>query len=384
MDMDKKLPCMLIVEDDSDLRETLSDILTEEGYGVKTASDGKEALALAKKEKLPICLIDLRLPEIDGITVLEELKRINPEVYAIIMTAYASKDTAIETLKKGAYSYVEKPINIGELVAVIKSASDSYRLREEKARAEKELGRYMKELERANRDLEDYTSVVSHDLKVPLRSIQSFSMFLTEGYANTLDETGRKYLSEIRKAAERMGALIEDLLTLSRVGRQSTEVEAVDLNELLNEVKADLKARIEEHDGEIVVAKELPTISLPRVWIKALFTNLIDNGLKFNQSEKPRVEVDYEERGKEEGKGKGKGKDYLFRVKDNGIGIEEKNQSCIFNLFERLHSQSEYAGTGAGLAICKKIVEELEGVIWIESKIGEGSTFCFTIRSGQS
>jgi two-component system sensor histidine kinase/response regulator len=374
MDMDEKRSFILIVEDDAELRETLSDILSEEGYGVKTASDGKEALALAKKERFPICLVDLRLPEIDGIKVLEEIKRANPEAYAIIMTAYASKDTAIEALKTGAFSYVEKPINLGELVALVKSASDSYRLHEEKKRAEEELGRYMKELERANRDLEDYTSVVSHDLKAPLRTIQSFSMFLIEGYADTLDEVGQKYLGEIRKAAERMSALIEDLLTLSRVGRKFTEVEAIDLNELLNEVKADLKARIEERGGEVVVAKELPTISLPRVWIKELFTNLIDNGLKFNNSKKPWVEVSYEEREKREGEGE----EYLFKVKDNGIGIEEKYQSRIFKLFERLHSQSEYGGTGAGLAICKKIVEELGGVIWVESKTGEGSTFCFT------
>ena len=113
----------------------------------------------------------------------------------------------------------------------------------------------------------------------------------------------------------------------------------------------------------------MPTVSTQRVWMKQLLTNFINNGLKFNKSDKPRVEANCEEREK----------DYLFKVKDNGTGIKEKYPANLFNLFERLQSQSEYEGTGAGLAICKKIVEELGGALWVESKTGEGSTFCFTI-----
>jgi len=119
-----KKPHILIVEDDAEMRETLSDILSEEGYEVKTTGRGKEALAIAIEEKekfpSPICLIDLKLPDIDGIKVLEEIKHINPGAYAIIMTAFASKDTAIEALKAGAYSYIEKPVNMEELLHVIK------------------------------------------------------------------------------------------------------------------------------------------------------------------------------------------------------------------------------------------------------------------------
>jgi PAS domain S-box-containing protein len=238
----------------------------------------------------------------------------------------------------------------------------------ERKRAEKELKKYTKELERANRDLEDFTSRVSHDLKAPLLTIQSFTMFLMEDYADTLDETGREYLDKVKEAAKRMSVQIEDLLKLSRVGRKFIDMETVDLNVLLEEIKSDLSARIDERGGEVVVGK-LPHVSTQRVWMKELFTNLIDNGLKFNKSEKPGVEVSCEE----------DGKNYQFKVKDNGIGLEEKYQAKIFNLFETLHSQSDYEGTGAGLAICKKIVEELGGAIWVESKTGEGSTFFFTI-----
>ncbi|MBA7540122.1 Phytochrome-like protein cph1 [subsurface metagenome] len=215
--------------------------------------------------------------------------------------------------------------------------------------------------------MEDFTSTVSHDLKAPLRSIQGFNMLLMEDYADTLDEAGRRYLNLVNEGIERMNTLIEDLLKLSRVGRKFIDVESVDLTELLEEVKADLSARIEERGGEVEVGK-LPTVSTQRVWMKELFTNLIDNGLKFNKSDKPRVEISCD----------ASEKSYLFKVKDNGIGIEEEYLSRIFGVMERLTPQ-EYEGTGFGLNICKKVVDKFDGNIWVESKPGEGSTFFFTI-----
>ncbi|MFQ6053620.1 MAG: ATP-binding protein [Candidatus Bathyarchaeia archaeon] len=162
--------------------------------------------------------------------------------------------------------------------------------------------------------------------------------------------------------------MIDDLLLLSRVGRKFKEVAEVDLNDLLASILSDLKPSIERRNAEVVV-HSLPVIPVQRIWIRELFTNLIDNGLKFNESETPRVEVMCEERSS----------DYLFKVRDNGIGIEEQYHERIFNLFERLHTKEEYEGTGAGLAICKKIVENFGGEIWVESTPGKGSTFFFTI-----
>ncbi len=136
--MEKK-PSILVIEDDAGMRETLSDILADKGYEVRTAGTGKEALALAKKEKFPTCLIDLKLPDITGIEVLKGLKALNPEAYAIIITAYASKETAIEALKADAYCYIEKPVNMEELLAAVERASEAYQLREDKRRAEEVL-----------------------------------------------------------------------------------------------------------------------------------------------------------------------------------------------------------------------------------------------------
>ncbi len=227
-------------------------------------------------------------------------------------------------------------------------------------------------LRESNTDLENYTYVVSHDLKAPLRAIRSFSSFLLEDYLEKIDDAGQEYLNRIRDAANRMDEFIEDLLLLSRVGRKFTEIQKVDLNELLNEIISDFSPSLQK--GRIEVLGRFPVLSIQRVWIKQLFANLIGNGLKFNKSETPMVQIFHEDRTDE----------HLFGVRDNGIGIDEKYHDRIFNLFERLHSNEEYPGTGAGLAICKKIIGNFKGKIWIESAPEKGSTFFFTLPKSLS
>ena len=238
----------------------------------------------------------------------------------------------------------------------------------DRKRAEEAIKEANRLLKKSNEELESYTYVVSHDLKAPLRTIKSFGSFLLEDYGDKLDETGQDYLYRMVNASSRMDSMIESLLVLSRVGRQFNEIEKVDLNKLLEEILADLEATIKERNAEVVVDK-LPTLSVRRVWKRQLFMNLISNALKFNESKTPKIEVLYEAR--ENG--------HLFKVRDNGIGIEKKYLDRIFNLFERGTTKKTYEGTGAGLAICKKIVEHLGGKIWVESTPGKGSTFLFTI-----
>ena len=227
---------------------------------------------------------------------------------------------------------------------------------------------HLEELERSNRDLDEYAYVVSHDLKAPLRTIKSFSTFIMEDYGVKLDETGNDYLKRVNNAATNMDRLIEDLLLLSRVSRKFVDPEEVNLNELLDEIKYDQEGTLHEKDASLIIGK-LPTLDLQRIWAKQLFSNLIGNGLKFNRSQHPIVEVSCtEDREK-----------YTFTVKDNGIGIDEKQIPNLFKIFTRLHTSEEFEGTGAGLAICKKIVEYFGGRIWIESKVGVGSAFFFTV-----
>ncbi len=338
-------------------------------HRVVTVREALKWLGENKSKQIFLVIADYLLPDGTGLDIANGAK--SPEEVGfplIILTSHGSEQLAVRSLKSGAMDYVVKSAeSLQELPWTAERVLREWGHITERRKIEKELERYVKELEQVNRDLKEFTSTVSHDLKAPLRTIQAFSTLLMEDYADSLDETGRGYLNKIREAVERMSMQIEDLLKLSRVGRKYTELEMVDLNELLEEVKTDLSARIAERKGEVVVG-ELPTVTTQRVWMKELFMNLIDNGLKFNKSAKPKVEISYEN----------SGKNYLFRVRDNGIGIEERYLDRIFNLFERLHTH-EYDGTGAGLTICKKIVEELGGVIWVESKPGKGSTFCFTL-----
>jgi light-regulated signal transduction histidine kinase (bacteriophytochrome) len=189
-----------------------------------------------------------------------------------------------------------------------------------------------------------------------------------EDYKDKLDKTGQDYLNRMIRASSHLDQMIEDLLILSRVGRKFTEIKEVDLNKLLEEILSDLETTIKETSTKVVVDK-LPVLSAQKVWMRQLFMNLISNALKFNESKNPKIEVLYEE----------KDGFYLFKVRDNGIGIEEKYLERIFKLFERAPTEKKYDGTGAGLSICKKIVEHYGGKIWVESTIGKGSTFMFTL-----
>jgi signal transduction histidine kinase len=165
-----------------------------------------------------------------------------------------------------------------------------------------------------------------------------------------------------------MEHFIEDLLLLSRVGRKFTENEEVNLNEVLEEIKSDQAAMLEERNCRVIVGK-LPSLRIQRIWAKQIFSNLVNNGLKFNESQSPTVEVSCINEADR----------YVFAVKDNGIGIDEKYNSKLFKIFERLNAGGKFEGTGAGLAISKKIAEYFGGEIWVESKPGVGSTFFFSV-----
>ena len=284
--------------------------------------------------------------------------------------------------KTGEYRWVShtwSPIMKGEKVEVIVSALNDITWRK---KAEDELSSYaaylekvednleqtIVELEEANKNLNDFAHVVSHDLKAPLMTIESFSSFLLEDYTDSMDETGKDYLHSVVGATERMTELIEGLLLLSRVGQKFTDYTTVDLNTVLNLVKMDLDTILKMKNAKLVTPI-LPTIVTQRVWVKQLFNNLVSNAVKFNESNPPIVKVEY----------KDEEEDHLFKVIDNGIGIPGEHHDKVFNVFQRLHSDLGYAGTGAGLSICKKIVEALGGKIWFTSEVNGGSTFCFTL-----
>jgi PAS domain S-box-containing protein len=223
------------------------------------------------------------------------------------------------------------------------------------------------------RELDDFIHVVSHDLKEPLRGIEAFAGFLQEDYAPHLDEEGRRYIAFLKSSAVRMKDLIHDLLTIASISRKAPALEQVDLNAVLHRVKQDLEYAIAQKKSRLLQKRPLPTVLCDPTQIREVFKNLLSNAIKFNTSPAPVVEIDLEE----------DDRCYLFSVKDNGIGIDPRYREQIFGLFERLHRQEEFEGTGAGLAICKKTIEGYGGKIWVASRPGEGSTFFFTLPKRQ-
>lgn len=235
---------------------------------------------------------------------------------------------------------------------------------------EKKVEQRTAELETKNKELEQFAYVASHDLQEPLRTMYSFVGFLKEEYFGRLDENANSYLNYIFQASERMQTLIKDLLDYSRIGRKIT-LQDVDCNLILADVLADLSSAIEETKAKISVIDALPVVRGYATELKQLFQNLISNSIKFHKDNvPPAVTIS----------GKKKSAWWEFSFIDNGIGIEKQHHERIFIIFQRLHSRTEYEGSGIGLSHCKKIVELHGGKLWVESKLGKGSNFQFTIH----
>lgn len=232
-----------------------------------------------------------------------------------------------------------------------------------------EIKRQNERLTSSNEDLRQFAHVTSHDLREPLRSIGSFASLLKMKYQDRIDDEANEFINFIVRGVERMDKLLADLLAYSVVGIFNTDYEDVDVNNVITSIIGTLHKE-KATQGVKIKLTDLPVIKGNSTQFNQLFYHLIDNSLKFRSDEAPRIEIRAEKRGRK----------YLFSVEDNGIGMEQEYKEKIFGLFLRLHNKrSQYQGTGVGLSICKKIVEQHKGRIWIDSKPGEGTTVFFTL-----
>jgi PAS domain S-box-containing protein len=238
----------------------------------------------------------------------------------------------------------------------------------EKKLMEQALQRRTQELARANEELQLFAYVASHDLQEPLRMISSYVQLLARRYKDKLDADGQEFIAFAVDGAARMRGLINDLLAYSRIDTQGKALEPTDCNDLVKEVLVDLQVAIRENEA-LVTHDELPTVAADRTQLRQLFQNLIGNAIKFRGDEQPAVHLGVEPHGEE----------WMFSVRDNGIGFDPKFADRIFAIFQRLHGREKYPGTGIGLAVCKKIVERHGGRIWAESQPNHGATFYFTL-----
>jgi len=229
-----------------------------------------------------------------------------------------------------------------------------------------------RDLEKVNRELDDFAHTVSHDIRAPLTGITGYAAYIERYYLDGLDKKGRSCVSGIRKGVKRLNNLIEDLLTLTRISRVKNPYECVQPKELIDSVCERLEYAIRENKVKTQIQEYIPVIVCDKIKMKEVFLNLVNNAIKFstkNNKKRPCIEIGY--RDKDEW--------HEFYVKDNGIGIAKKDHDKIFEIFQKVHDPSEYSGTGAGLSIVKRIIEDHGGTIRVESDMGKGACFRFTI-----
>ncbi|MBN1180010.1 MAG: response regulator [Anaerolineae bacterium] len=244
----------------------------------------------------------------------------------------------------------------------------------ERVAAEQALAKKAAELERSNDELRQFAYIISHDLQEPLRVVGSYTQLLAQRYEGQLDEEADEFIAYVVDGAKRMQAMIKGLLAYTQVGIKGKDLEPVDAQAILERALSGLQVAIQESQVKIESAR-LPTVMADDLQLSQVFQNLVSNAIRFqpppadDAHAPPHVHISASRQGSE----------WLFAVHDNGIGFDPKHSERIFEIFQRLHTQTEYPGTGIGLAVCKKIIERHNGRIWAESEPGNGATFYFTL-----
>jgi two-component system, sensor histidine kinase and response regulator len=359
---------VLIVEDNPAELKLLCRVLEKDGFRAIGCGTAEEALDHARRQRFGVAVVDYRLPDFSGTQLVEQLRDIDDQIRAIIYTGVASYNSIKEALHLGAFAYLEKTGDASELLRHVHRACfdrvDRYALDLEKAVALR-----IEELARSNRDLEEFASVVAHDLRSPLLTISGYCQLINDECGDQLGPTAREYFSQVVAGAARMDRFIEGILEYSRAGRFAAPLRRVNMQAICGQAIANLEGSIREHDAEIEIGS-LPGVTGDQTQLVQLVQNLLGNAIKFHGDERPRIRViaaPVEDA-------------WRFAVEDNGIGIEKEHFGRIFQTFQRLHGR-HYPGTGIGLAVCKKIVERHRGQIWLVSTVGQGTTFYFTIAN---
>ena len=312
-------------------------------------------------ERPDIVIMDIHLrDEMDGIEAAELIGDLL-DIPVVFLSAYSDPDLLRRAKGVGSFGYLVKPFEERALHATLEMAL--YR-----ASAEEERSRFLLELRRSNDALDEFGSIVSHDLQEPLRTITSYLRLLERRYEALFDNDAAEFMKFATDSADRMQDMIQSLLAYARVGARGEEFAPVECKDVLADVLADLDVSLSESDGRIEVGP-LPTVMGDHHQLTGLFQNLIGNALKFHGEEPPRVEIS----------ARRDGRAWTFTVRDNGIGFHPQFAQEVFVVFRSLHGEGVYEGTGIGLSICRKIVERHGGRIWAESEPGRGAAFHFTL-----
>jgi signal transduction histidine kinase len=412
-------PKILLVDDREDNLLSIETILEPDGYQFVKANSGRQALKILLTEfDFALILMDVKMPNLNGFetaSLIYEREKLKHIPIVFITANNYGEENIFKGYRTGAVDYIYKPINPELLRAKVSVFVDLYQkthrllvqeqklvainknlqieIHERKASEErvKELNRQLLEniarLESANKDLDRFAFMASHDLQEPLRKIRIFSDLLYVKYKEILDEDGKMNIVRIQGAAARMQALIKDILTFSKISIEKGAFVKTSLNTVVDEVLNELDSTVQEKNAKVIVDR-LPTLQVNPGLIRPLFYNLISNALKYSKKNTPpvvNIRSEMSINGQEpDSKPPETNKYCRIFIQDNGIGFDQKYSEEIFGMFKRLHLNTEYEGTGIGLALCKKIVEEHNGFISAKSKVNEGSTFIISLPVKQA
>ena len=380
---------LLAVDNSPTYLEALSTKLRQEGYDIIQVRAGEEALALLAVQSVDCILLDMVMPGLSGQETCRRIKATWRGIPILMLTACEDREAMIEAFDAGADDYIPKASEWEVLLARLRAQlrrrqfeEENREIREELLRKEleaaearvyrtlaEERARLIQALESANKELEAFSYSVSHDLRAPLRAINGFSRILLEEHAPALPPEVQRYLRLVCDNAQRMGALVDDLLALSRLGRQPLAKRQVALGPLVNQCLEELTAGQTGRKIEIALG-DLPPCQADPSLLKQVLLNLLGNALKYTRTrEVARIEIRAELHDGE----------YLGFVRDNGVGFDRRYAPKLFGVFQRLHRAEEYEGTGVGLAIVQRIIRRHGGRVWAEGELEKGATFYFTL-----
>ena len=390
---------ILIAEDSATQREQLRHVLEERGYSVTAAANGKAALDAARRRKPTVIVTDVVMPEMDGYALCKAVKSDDAlkDIPVILLTTLSDARDVLHGLECGADNFIRKPYHVEYLVQRIDYLLMNLELRRNQRMrmgieitlggqrhfitAERqqildllistyEQATYInRELGAANKELESFSYSVSHDLRAPLRAIDGYSRMLEEDHSGMLDDEGKRRLASIRESSLRMDRLIDGLLAFSRFGRQALVNTSFDTGALVREVLAELRVA-EDHPAAAVALGELPPSWGDRALLKQVWTNLLSNAVKYSSGKPaPRIVI---------AAGESPGES-VYRVNDNGVGFDMQHYDKLFGVFQRLHDEKEFPGTGVGLAIVQRVVTRHGGRLWAQGRPGEGAEFFFSL-----
>ncbi|WP_092486662.1 response regulator [Desulfoscipio geothermicus] len=349
-------PEILLVEDTPEHIEAVVAVLQKNNFRIRIANKWSTALKLLSQHQPDLILLDIFMPEMDGFELCKTIKRNRAysSIPIIFLTARDDEDSIRKGFELGAQDYVIKPFNTSELLARVKTHI--------------KLKQQTESLKEANRELDSFCYTIAHDLKAPLLSINKLIEYLVADYRNELDSEGQELVTIIQEKSLEVIAIIEHLLEFSKMCEMPMQNEVIQLEHLFLDVYNELVQLQGERQVELNL-KPLPNVTGDPVMMRMLVSNILSNALKYTRTrEIAMIEVSFSESENE----------YTFAVKDNGVGFDMRYSARLFGVFQRLHSQNEFEGSGVGLAICQKILKRHNGQAWMIGEIDKGATFYFS------